>query len=144
MTNPTGQITPYFWWHEFTCNGCLPGGVHEGVECEMPISVIRNLGNVVRLVLYPARFWLGVPIIIVSGYRCPLHNRAVGGAKTSQHVLGTAVDFRIPGFEAEEVYRWFDAHMKNVSQVGPGGMGKYGVFTHLDIRPTSRAVRWNG
>jgi len=35
---------------------------------------------------------LGEPIPIISGYRDPAHNAAIGGAKFSQHVLACAVD----------------------------------------------------
>lgn len=34
----------------------------------------------------------GAPITVTSGYRCPAHNRQVGGAKGSQHVKGNASD----------------------------------------------------
>ena len=35
---------------------------------------------------------LGKPLIVRSGYRSPSHNRAVGGAPASKHMLGTAFD----------------------------------------------------
>lgn len=38
------------------------------------------------------------PIIIKSGYRSPKLNSAIGGAKTSQHILGQAVDFICPQY----------------------------------------------
>ena len=39
------------------------------------------------------------PIIINSGYRSPQLNRKVGGAPTSNHLTGCAVDIRTSGFE---------------------------------------------
>jgi len=44
------------------------------------------------------RTLLGAPIIISSGYRSPEVNKAVGGAKNSQHTKGEAVDFICPGY----------------------------------------------
>jgi len=35
---------------------------------------------------------MGAPLPIVSGYRDPAHNAAVGGASTSQHMYACAVD----------------------------------------------------
>ena len=39
------------------------------------------------------------PIIITSGYRSPDVNRAVGGANSSNHLTGCAVDIRVLGLE---------------------------------------------
>ena len=39
------------------------------------------------------------PVIINSGYRSPQLNRKVGGAPTSNHLTGCAVDIRTSGFE---------------------------------------------
>jgi zinc D-Ala-D-Ala carboxypeptidase len=39
-----------------------------------------------------------VPIIITSGYRGPLLNRAIGSKDTSDHTLALAVDFKAPTF----------------------------------------------
>ena len=39
------------------------------------------------------------PIIITSGYRSEAVNRAVGGAKGSNHLTGCAVDINVAGIE---------------------------------------------
>jgi uncharacterized protein YcbK (DUF882 family) len=39
------------------------------------------------------------PIIINSGYRSPEVNKAVGGAATSNHLTGCAVDIHVDGME---------------------------------------------
>lgn len=57
------------------------------------ISVLKNLHALTTHILQPLRDAVG-PIIITSGYRCKALNDAVNGAKTSQHMLGEAVDFR--------------------------------------------------
>ena len=40
-----------------------------------------------------------VPIVITSGYRSPEVNRCVGGAHSSNHLTGCAVDIRCVGIE---------------------------------------------
>jgi hypothetical protein len=39
------------------------------------------------------------PIVINSGYRSPMVNKAVGGVYTSNHLSGCAVDIRVSGIE---------------------------------------------
>lgn len=59
-----------------------------------PAEAVRNLSTLVERVLDPLREAYGEPIYVNSGYRSPAVNRAVGGAKNSQHCKGEAVDFR--------------------------------------------------
>ena len=68
-------------------------------ECRLPQPVTRlpngieeSLTDLVENVLDPVREKLGRPIVVNSGFRCPVHNRAVGGATGSQHVKGEAAD----------------------------------------------------
>ncbi len=51
-----------------------------------------NLQRLAENVLQPARDALGLPIRVLSGYRCPRLNRAVGGARVSDHLFGFAAD----------------------------------------------------
>lgn len=38
------------------------------------------------------------PVVVSSGYRSPLVNRAVGGSASSQHCKGQAADITCPGY----------------------------------------------
>ena len=67
---------------EFACKCCG----------QLPPSAEQNLQALVEHVLDPARERLGMPITVNSGYRCPAHNKAVGGVKNSQHLKGEAAD----------------------------------------------------
>lgn len=42
------------------------------------------------------RKWYNRPIIITSGYRPPLYNKAVGGSVNSSHLKALAIDFKLP------------------------------------------------
>ena len=67
---------------------------------------------------------IGTPIRIVSGYRCPVHNAAVGGAKDSQHVYAAAADIP-PGLTSLSVAR-------AAGFTGVGTKGPWAV--HVDVR----------
>ena len=83
------------------------------------------------------------PVTIISGYRSPARNEAVGGAKKSQHMEAKAADIKIAGVPTEEVYNRID---KLISQgkIKQGGLGKYikSGFVHYDVRGTK--ARWEG
>jgi len=57
-----------------------------------PEEIIENLRALCINVLQPLRDALGTPVNLNSGYRCPSLNRAIGGAKNSQHMTGQAAD----------------------------------------------------
>lgn len=61
-------------------------------------TVLHNLIECSDKLWQPARDILGHPIIITSGYRAPTLNRKIGGAKSSAHMFGYAIDFSCPGF----------------------------------------------
>lgn len=59
---------------------------------QLPYGIEENMLALVEEVLEPARERLGKPIVVNSGFRCPVHNAAVGGVTNSQHMKGEAVD----------------------------------------------------
>lgn len=61
-----------------------------------PTSDVReNLTRLVDKLLDPIREAWGGPITVNSGFRGEMLNKAVGGAKTSQHLLGEAADITV-------------------------------------------------
>jgi uncharacterized protein YcbK (DUF882 family) len=84
----------------------------------------------------------GKPILIHSAFRTPNHNKAVGGARNSQHLVGRALDLAPPkGVSMNEFY---ESIKRNVENYGIHGIGRYPTFVHVDIRPSDRLVTWNG
>ncbi len=79
---------------------------------------------------------VGKPIKIISGYRCPDHNHKVGGAKSSQHMAGTAVDIKVDGMSVNEL----DSLAEKSGLWG--GIGTYPRHLHVDIRKGH--ARWHG
>ena len=70
----------------------------------------------------------GKPLKLSSGYRCPDHNKAVGGALSSQHMKGNAVD--IPCSDKGERYQL----VKLALLQGFTGIECSPVHVHLDRR----------
>lgn len=105
---------------------------------EMPKEVLINI---VKLAcqLQILRNKLQRPIHINSGYRLPEHNKAVGGAENSQHVLGKAADIVVEGLKPIEVKIAIEA-LINQGDLLQGGLSDYSTFTHYDIRKTK--ARW--
>ena len=68
-----------------------------GIDNSPAAEIIENL-KLLATGLEQVQALLGAPIEISSGYRCPELNAAVGGASTSQHMQGLAVDFVCPAF----------------------------------------------
>ena len=59
-------------------------------ELQAAIDLCENI-------LEPCRVHFGKPITISSGYRSPKLNRAIGGARGSQHSKGEAADIELVG-----------------------------------------------
>jgi zinc D-Ala-D-Ala carboxypeptidase len=70
---------------------------------------------------------LGRPILLTSAYRSPEHNKRVGGAKNSQHMLGIAFDVRMENQDPQK----FEAAARAVGFTGFGYYPKQG-FMHID------------
>lgn len=88
----TTMLTAHFALEELTRT------LHREIDNRPPPDVVATLqGTAERM--EEVRQALGDRVISVSsGYRCPALNRAVGGAKTSAHLSGHAVDFNCYGF----------------------------------------------
>lgn len=71
-------------------------------------EVENNLNQLITNILDPLRESWGNPIIVSSGYRCQELNKAVGGAKTSQHTLGQAADIHTKSNTKEDNKKLFE------------------------------------
>ena len=63
---------------------------------------------------------LDEPVHITSGYRTAAHNAAVGGSKSSQHLLGRAADFWVEDTPVASVAAYAETLLP-----GRGGIGRY-------------------
>lgn len=106
---------------------------------DMPPEVFKNVVLVAKN-LQVLRDFIGQPISVNSGYRSPAHNKSVGGAKSSQHLLGKAADIVVKGHKPDLVAEIIMELIKE-GRMSQGGIGVYNNFTHYDIRGT--AARWS-
>lgn len=97
------KITQHFKLEEFEKSETAK---RLGIDNSIPAALISNIKALCENVLQPLRDYVGVPIKISSGYRCPQLNAAVGGAKSSQHMKGEAADIHIPSVEVGR--KWFE------------------------------------
>lgn len=122
---PTWDSIKHFERREFKCKCGKCGG--------FPVEPSWDL----IAILEKIRDHFGSPVRVNSGVRCAYHNTAVGGAKSSQHLYGTASDIRVDGVSPTEVASYAETLLQNT-----GGIGIYSTFTHIDVR--SVKSRWNG
>ena len=66
--------------------------IQRGISNFMDSGQTQKAIDLCENVLEPLRAHVGQPIKLNCGYRSPLVNKAVGGAKSSQHILGEAAD----------------------------------------------------
>ena len=75
---------------------------------------------------------IGVPIHLLSAYRCEVYNTAIGGASKSQHLSFSALDPKAQGVSAFECHKQLQARQADGRFVG--GLGQYDTFWHMDGR----------
>lgn len=121
------QLSPAFKVREFRCR--------DGSDAIM-------IDQTLVVLLQAIREHFGKPVTITSGYRTAAHNTAVGGAKSSQHLLGRAADIQVQDTDPLAVAAYAESLMP-----GWGGVGRYPVkpgrargWVHVDTRPNKS--RW--
>jgi zinc D-Ala-D-Ala carboxypeptidase len=105
-----------------------------GLKNDPDTAARENLQHLVDAVLDPLREALGRPVVISSGYRSPAVNRAVGGAASSQHVLGQAADITVPGMTVAQVV----ATIRRLGLPFDQLIDEFGSWVHVSHSPRNR------
>ena len=88
--------------------------------------------------LQALRTALGQPMTVVSAYRSPAHNKAVGGAKNSYHMKGMAFDISMVSLDSVR----FEKLARDAGFTGFGFYPHKG-FMHIDTGPAREwGPRW--
>ena len=110
-----------------------------GLPNVAPPEAVAELQRLVTLILQPLRDRIARPIVVLSGYRSPEVNAAVGGAKNSAHMRGQAADIIVPGMTPLDVCRaivaWQLPFDQLIYEFGPGG------WTHVAVTPAGVSPR---
>jgi hypothetical protein len=149
--NEDAFVSPHFRLKQFLCK--QTGGYPKYVVLNE--ALIQRLENLLELA--NASGYSASTFYVMSGYRTPAYNRALGNVMYSRHTFGSAADIfidenhdgvmddlnrdgRRDERDAEVLYRLFDGPQSG------GGLGKYhatsshGPFVHVDLR--DRRARW--
>lgn len=130
MNGPSRHLS----WKELACKDGTP-------YPEKWIPRARELAQIFETI----RYWCGgYPIIVYSAYRTPSHNKKIGGAPKSQHLVGKALDLHHTKLTNEEFYKIIHS---NTIELGITGLGKYLNFVHVDIREprtNGKLSAWRG
>ena len=100
------------------------------------------IDQTLAVLLQAIREHFNKPITITSGYRTAAHNKSVGGAKSSQHLLGKAADIQVADTTVEAVAAYAESLMPDWGGVGryPVKAGRTKGWVHVDTRPNKS--RW--
>lgn len=81
------DLSAHFSYREFACK-C--GGQYS--SCRRILILRPEVQSLEKYRAEVRRRGLGRGVKVISGYRCPSHNRAVRGARNSQHMYGGSAD----------------------------------------------------
>lgn len=128
--------SPHLSWAELAC--------HDAARTPYPER--WRLSRALRLAVEFERIRavVGAPLVVASAYRTPEHNRAVGGARYSQHVQGYALDLVPPKGMTVAALLGFVKAVASEADSAIRGIGLYRTFVHVDTRPGDRLVVWSG
>jgi len=100
-------------------------------------EVISNLKLVATKVFEPIREYLAQPIKISSGYRSPSLNKAIGGAKNSQHTTGEALDLQGLGtLKNSQIFNYIKNNLEFDQLIWEFGDNKEPAWVHVSYKKT--------
>ncbi len=129
------QLTKHFKASEFWCKHCK----EQGIKPEF-VDLLQEF-----------RDFIGVPLVITSGYRCKNHpvEASKKPGSIGRHTLGVAVDLFAPSITMEQLY----SKIEEFGRFQGVGVSVARKFIHCDTRQgkarwcyssTGKTLPWNG
>jgi hypothetical protein len=121
-------MTPHFTLAELTATS------HRQFDNTPNETELANLQKLAEFLEQVKTLLDGKPIMINSAFRSKQVNDSVGSKDTSQHRLGYAADFKVPGMTPDQVVRALVASDLPFDQV----IREFDAWTHVSISPSPR------
>lgn len=127
--NDSTQLSPHFNAREFRCQ-C--GKTHGTLIASKLVDKLESLYTALNC----------SKIIVTSGYRCPEHDKAVGGTSSGQHTKGTAADVCCYGQDGQPISsKTVCCKAQDLGFTGIANITSSYQYTHLDVRTSEK---WYG
>ena len=121
-------MTPHFTLAELTATS------HRQFDNTPNEKELANLQKLAEFLEQVKTTLDGKPIMINSAFRSKQVNDSVGSKDTSQHRLGYAADFKVPGMTPDQVVRAIIDSDLPFDQV----IREFDAWTHVSISPSPR------
>jgi len=121
-------MTPHFTLAELTATS------HRQFDNTPNETELANLQKLAEFLEQVKTTLDGKPIMINSAFRSKQVNDSVGSKDTSQHRLGYAADFKVPGMTPDQVVRAIIASDLQFDQI----IREFDAWTHISISPSPR------
>ena len=121
-------MTPHFTLAELTATS------HREFDNTPNEKELANLQKLAEFLEQVKTLLDGKPIMINSAFRSKQVNDSVGSKDTSQHRLGYAADFKVPGMTPDQVVRAIIDSDLQSDQI----IREFDAWTHISISPYPR------
>jgi hypothetical protein len=101
---------------------------------------IENFKKLAENIFQPIRKHFGKPIHISSGYRSAALNKAIGGASSSQHCTGEAIDIDMDGtaITNAEIFNYIKNNLSFDQLIWEFGTDKNPDWVHVSYESTGK------
>jgi hypothetical protein len=120
------NLTPHFSLEELTASETAERNGWDNSPNDQELANLTRLADFLEQVKVVLN---GKPIMISSGLRTKKVNDAVGSRDTSQHRIGCAADFRVPGMTPDQVVKAIIASGIGYDQV----IREFDRWTHISV-----------